>query len=250
MSRKFRLSQLVRSFFSTPNLPCYLQQLAGLYQRTFSTDASLFFEFTQGCNDSLPHDQSLQLIAEDATWDEEDLTRLSSNTYTLLKEWLSLQERRLGGPDPSPFAFSRRHIVRLGQKFATSGCSVNDSHVLFVPHPISQSTTSLLSTGRLRAGNIQEIFSHTRMLMTGEKKTQTFVVVSPFKQLPNRLRRYDVYREFPVVANQLFEEQVGNDVLIPMEQVVSHFGYVPITIQSAEDEDVGCVIAFPLNLEN
>lgn len=250
MARKFRLSQFVRSFFGIQGLPSCLQQLTELYQKTFSSDVLSFFELSKK-NDSLPHNLSLQLVEEEPTWDNKDLSRLSSVTYLLLKQWLYVEEGRSLGSDLSPLAFSRHHVVRLGQKFSTYGASANNSHVLFHLHPVvSRSALSPLQHGHLQAGNIQEIFSHTRTVTDGKSKTETFVVITPFKNLSGRLKIYDPYREFPLVANRLFEVEEGKGILISMEQVMSHFVHVPITLKNNKGDGlpVKCVVAYPLDV--
>lgn len=243
MFRRFRLAQLVRSFFHIPTLPACLRQLVYLYERIFPTDPTSINEIK---NNVIPHDLSFNPRDEEITWRDEELGRLSDGTVTLLEKWLTSQ----AGPDIlepeviKPYAFLRQSVLRYNQRFSTSQKSLNNSHVLFYPSSASRRASP---THNLLAGRIEEVFSHTRNLSNGITKTQTFVVVAPFKTLSSNAREADMYRRFPEVANQIFSFDTGKQILLPMDLIISHFAHVPINL------DVGgtsqeCFVGYPLNV--
>jgi hypothetical protein len=163
--------------------------------------------------------------------DDSRLSSLSTDSYELLKHWILEHDPRSHGP-PTSAVFHRTHITRLGQRFEVSSSSSTNSQILY-----RQGTSRVLqrrpeTSHSWNAGVLNQIFSHTRTRENGRQLTQTFAVLTPYETLSKTLaERKDRYKDFPVLANRLFYEQLSNtQLIIPLDQIVCHFAYTPVDL--------------------
>lgn len=236
---RFRMTQALKTFVSVDFLPDALHTLISLYENTFDTRLRGTVS-----EDILSFDKSFNLLDEHKTWNDSQLAHLSPESFHLLKTWIQNNDPGSRGRPISSSAYFRTTIIRLGQKFEISSISTTNSRVLYRRGRRANSETPL----DWDAAIISQIFSHTRERGIYGEKTQTFVVVTPYESLPETLLadNKDPYRQYPIIANRLFCERLTNDMaIVPLEDVVCHFAYTPITL--AEDFPMSCMQAHPLD---
>lgn len=77
------------------------------------------------------------------------------------------------------------------------------------------------------AGEIQDIFLHTRLGTSGTLITEHFLSVRPFQPLPSQYWRRDPYRRYPDLDVQLYYDNLEPLVVIKASDIVSHVATCP-----------------------
>ncbi|EIW83734.1 hypothetical protein CONPUDRAFT_150798 [Coniophora puteana RWD-64-598 SS2] len=86
MTERFCMAQNLRAIFSSAMLPEELAELIPEYERVFNSDIRGTL-----LNDMLAYTEYFEAEEEQETWQEKDLTPLTSSEYALLTDWLSQQ---------------------------------------------------------------------------------------------------------------------------------------------------------------
>jgi hypothetical protein len=105
-----------------------------------------------------------------------------------------------------------------GAVFITAHQSKNDSLILYHPGPDIPAC----------AGQIQDIFVHSRGGPNGNTITEYFLVVQPYRQLNAQEAKLDPYRHYPLLDVQLYHDDLNNHtVVIKASNIVSHVATCP-----------------------
>jgi hypothetical protein len=207
MYEHFCMGQNLRVLFSEHEIPESVHPLIVEYERRYGRDIRGTFR-----NDNLAFDESFMALKENVTWSDRDLSDLSDLHYLLLQRWISAH----GIASPytvRPSAFVQSKVKFLGRTLQTYKASRRDSYIMFRTSPSSST-----------AGCIQDIFSHTRKMPDGSSVTKTFFIVQEFCSLTPEHAARDVYRDFPIVAGQLFYNRlVDEPTIVTAEEIVCQF---------------------------
>lgn len=232
MFNRFCMGQNLRSLFCTQQIPPEIHSIIPEYDRTFHADIRGTF-----LTDDLAFDDTFQKLDEEITWAPTDQLRLPKAVYKLLQQWCANHDGSDNIGFIPPSAFLRRKVVRLGQTFQTSSISHGDSKIIY--------KTEASHTG-WAAGDIQEIFSHTRVDSKDKKHTSTFFVVDEYAALSAEHGHHDHYSTYQFIGCRLFyRHDLTKRVLVPIDDVSSHFASLPWLMEDSELQEA-CILAYPL----
>ncbi|KAJ2911634.1 hypothetical protein MD484_g8783, partial [Candolleomyces efflorescens] len=226
--KKFWGAQHIRVLYKDQSLlPQDLVPLIVQFNKRFDKDLQPTVALT------LLDDEHYQM-SDSASWNESQMIELLPHYHHALKSWIASAD-----PDciscPSR-AFFRKTVRRFSVNFKTYDTSAKDSHVSFRLDPDAE----------WKAGVIHQLFSHTR-ISRGAEITQTFAVVSAYKELPLNLKGRDRYLKHSIVTGRLFYNEIDADkYLIPFTYINSHVATKPLKPSYFQIHDE-CLLAIPLN---
>lgn len=235
MLRKFCMGQNLRALLSPDETPPVLHDLLAEYQHTFNSD-------NRGTllNDTLAFDLSFKKSTESVTWTPKDMKPLPTSEYVQLVDWYS---HHLPATTPYDYCshnrvFMREKVQWLGQMFQTNkSSSFGDSKIVFSQGAYPKEWS---------AGCIRNIFSHTRTRNSpndSESITQTFVLVDVYSPLLPEHEHLDHYRVFPMGGHIFYERFEPRAVLMRIDDILGHFGYVSVEIPGIDADK--CLLAKP-----
>ncbi|KAH7906904.1 hypothetical protein BJ138DRAFT_566339 [Hygrophoropsis aurantiaca] len=117
-----------------------------------------------------------------------------------------------------PQAQYRKSIRYRGIVFATAAQHTGNSYVLFRKYP----------GGNACAGQIHQIFVHSRTSKDGQLRTEFFYVIRPLLALDSDQAAHDPYRFFALLDTQLYKDEFDpEEVVVRTTDIVSHFASCP-----------------------
>lgn len=231
---QFTRSQNLRALLQPHNIPPAIHGLLQAYQKIFNSDVRGTL-----LHDTLSYDETYTRMEEDVTWSQKEETRLSTQVYELLFNWMRRQDVRGSHSSQehcSARAFIRSHIKWLGQTFSVqSGDKLMSNSLVIFPDEKGNEKWS--------AGGIRKIFSHTHQDVLGSKKTLTFFLIEEYSGLREDHIQFDNYRKFPALGGRIFYNTFNAQlILLPTEEILGHFGYTARKFQGIEDD---CIHVYP-----
>ncbi|KAJ3906875.1 hypothetical protein F5879DRAFT_986962 [Lentinula edodes] len=221
MFSRFCMMQKLKSLFHGGTFPPMVTALATLYRETFENSD------TRGSriNDALAFDDTFN--SDSAVDWPISLPNLDATTVCKLLEY---------GPFSAQIRIHNRLKIR-GLTFTPEDRSFPDAQVVY----------SIKSAEEWCAGSIRCIFT-ARKLVDGRHIGQKFAEIYPYKPLVASHAETDKYRTFGFAGGRLFYDILEDDtILIPVEQISSHFGY---SLYWDSSIDVPTIHALPLNKDS
>jgi hypothetical protein len=223
---RFCSSQNLRSLFDAQLLPSSMHSIITEYDKTFNSDIRGTL-----LQDNLAFDD-LTKLDDDHTKENTRLEALPHEYHKLLQQWVQKHDQEAKSIPTHAIMSSK--FRRFGQWYQTAASSPRDSHILY------KDSTSMTSAGRIR-----DIFSHTRYRRDGSETTEIFIIVDVYKHLSPIHAAFDLYRNFPDVAGQIYyKEFSGQPVIVSCGAVLSHFVCTPEDVPGIDRQ---CIHALPLD---
>lgn len=173
---------------------------------------------------------SADKISGGALMDDKSCEDMSSETAQLLVERLNIDSPSMvystprhnvsGSISVPPEIQQCRNLKVQGAVFAPGSKSKSDSLVHF--------RTSPLAGGQVHsAGEIQEIFVHRRLGRGSKSITEHFMIIRPFRAIPEEDWRKDPYRRYPELDVQLYFNSLDKPIVVKASDIVSHVATCP-----------------------
>jgi hypothetical protein len=195
------------------------------YDHTFNSDIRGTL-----LQDNLIFNDSMKLDV-DQTKENTRPVSLPHQYHKLLQQWLHKHDQEIKSVPNRGITVSK--FRRFGQWYHTAVSSPRDSCILY-----KDSTST-------QAGQIRDIFTHTRCRKDGSEATETFVIIDVYKHLSPTHAAFDLYRNFTDVAGQIYYNEFSVEpVIVPCGAVLSHFICTPEDVPGIDKQ---CIHVLPLD---